>query len=453
MGRAILFGGTLLFLLASCFATSPEDSATSTVPTSTSALPAPDPTSTTAPAPAIPVALEPSPGVERAAPNPDAPISELVAGLNRAGFDLWRTQATEDNLVFSPSSIGHALLMVRAAADQQTGGAIDRAFGLPEGLAAHEAWNALQHSIDESAQRAKPLGADEDDEGEHVVVVMADRAWPDVSASPSQEWIDLLVTHHGADVEVLDLMGDPAGSADAINEWIEEQTRGLIQDMATPGDVADNILMLGDTVYFKAAWLAAFVEEFTEPDTFTRLDGTEVEVPFMTHEERAPIIATEGDGWVAAELPYVGEEFSMLLIVPDEGRFSQVREDLGEDLISQIILELRHGNHQLVLPRWDHKASIDLQPWLLSLDIAPGSFPGIDPEAFLGTAKHAAKIIVDEQGTEAAAATLLGFPTSAGPPIDVVVRADRPFLYLIRHNPTGLVLFAGQVTDPSVTSS
>src|SRR5690606_1351521 len=95
----------------------------------------------------LPPPLTVSSDVVRSAPRDDAPVVELASGFNGAGFDLWRTQPVDGNLVFSPLSIGHALLMARAAADDATAQNIDAVFGLPEGLAAHEGWNAFDHQV------------------------------------------------------------------------------------------------------------------------------------------------------------------------------------------------------------------------------------------------------------------------------------------------------------------
>ena len=129
--------------------------------------------------------VEASEGLERAAIEPAAPVGELVVGFGDAGFDLMRAQPAEENLVFSPLSIGHALLMARGAADDETVAAIDAAFGLPDAMAAHDAWNALD------AQLAAGNGAATAIDGsESPIVTVADRLWPSTSAMPDQVWID-----------------------------------------------------------------------------------------------------------------------------------------------------------------------------------------------------------------------------------------------------------------------
>lgn len=390
--------------------------------------------------PIAPAVLAVSEGVTRAAPSADAPVAQLAAGFNEAGFDLLRGQPLEANLVFSPASIGHALLMARAAADDATGAAIDAAFGLPAGDAAHAAWNVIDQDISRLTRNF-----DEDE----LVVALADRIWPRLDVQPDQRWVDLLAAGHGVTSQPLDLAGDPEGSRQVINSWVGEQTRGLIPELLPEGFIdGQTVLVLTDALYFKARWERVFGKYGPVAGTFTRLDGSTVAVEFMQELELDDRRGA-GDGFVAAEIPYVGNEFSMLLIVPDEGRFAEVRDRLGQELLDEIDATFTTGPFELLMPGWEDESQIDLLGWLEEIGAAPGSYPGISPNAFLDGAVHAADIAVDEWGTVAAAATGLGFEESGPPPPELTVAADKPFLYLIRHRASGLVLFAGQVTDPT----
>lgn len=381
--------------------------------------------------------LEPSQGVERSEPS-DAPVGDLVAGFSEAGFELMRTQDPDQNLVFSPLSIGHALLMARGAADPPTADAIDEAFRLPEGHSAHQAWNALDYALAGSA-----------DSEEDITISIADRIWPHFEIEPQQEWIDLLAAEHGASVEVLDLQGDPEGSREVINDWVADQTEDLIPELLPEGFIHPNsVLILTDAIYFEAQWQTVFGKYPSESGTFTGLDGSTARVAFMHELELADARGT-GDGYAGAEIPYAGGEHSMLLIVPDQGRYEEVRGRLGQDLLDEVDSNFTEGPYELFMPRWDDHTDLDLFPWLEELGIAPGSFPAIGPGVFLDGAVHGADISVDEEGTVAAAATGLGFAESGPPEPEFTIRADRPFLYLIRHRPTGAVLFTGQVTDPT----
>ncbi|MCP4959391.1 MAG: serpin family protein [Actinomycetia bacterium] len=387
--------------------------------------------------------IGPSEGLERAASDPGEPVGELVAGFSEAGFDLMRAQPADENLVFSPLSIGHALLMARGAADETTGEAIDVALGLPEGMAAHGAWNTLDLALAADSGTQTAL-----DGTESPIVTLADRLWPSTTATPDQGWIDLMATHHGAGVESFD-PSDPEVSRERINGWVSDQTNELIPELLPPGFIGpDTVLVLTDTVYFKAQWRSIFGKYGSEIGPFTRLDGTEVDVPFLVDLEQ-PGPRGSGDGFVGAEIPYLGDGFSILLIVPDEGRFEEIRERLSVDLLAEIDAAFTTGPYELRMPEWETTTAFDFLDWLKGLGIAPGNYPGIAPDAFLAGAVHGADITVDELGTEAAAATALGFVESGSPQPEIVVAADRPFFYLVRHVGTGAILFAGQVTDPT----
>lgn len=381
-----------------------------------------------------PGALAASDGVTRADVDASAPIDRLAAGFNDAGFDLLRRQPQGENVVFSPVSIGHALLMAAAAADDPTFSAIESGFQFPE--SSHEAWNAIDSMITDS-------------ESDQVTVTLADRIWPRVGLEPDQEWIDLLVSHHGADVVPLDLADDPDGSRDTINRWVADRTERLIPELIPQGFIKPNtLLVLTDAIYFAADWERPFGKYGTVDGTFTNADGSEVDTTFMRELELADRRGV-GNGFVGAEIPYAGNDYSMLVLVPEEGNFDSFVEELDQDLLDEIDATFTTGPYELLLPKWEDDYQIDLLPWLRDLGAAPGAYPAIDPDAFLGAAVHAADITVDENGTVAAAATGLGFEESGPPEPELTVAADRPFVYLIRHRSSGLILFAGVVTDPT----
>ncbi len=388
----------------------------------------------------VPESFEGSPGVVRAAIAADAPVADLVAGFSDAGFDLLRTQPIQDNVVFSPASIGHALLMARAAADEPTGAAIDTAFALPGGRSAHEAWNAIDLQVRAGADASPDVRAN-----------IADRIWPALGVQPDQAWIDLLASEHGTDVRSVDLAGDPEGSRSTINDWVGQQTEDLIPQLLPEGFInGQTVLVLTDALYFEAPWAVPF-QEYRREGEFTRLDGSTAVTPLM-RQVRVADRHGEGDGFAAAEIPYAGDEFSMLVLVPEEGRFADVRARLNGDLLRSIDATFSTGPYELLLPPWEDDTQLDLTTWLTDIGAAPGSYPRISPDSELvelDAAVHAADIGVDEWGTVAAAATGLGFAETSLPQPEQTVAADKPFFYLIRHRDTGLVLFTGQVTDPA----
>lgn len=390
--------------------------------------------SSTAPSQPTAAALSVSEGVERAPADPDAPIAELAAGWNDAGFELLRRLPTGDNVVFSPASIGHALQMAAAAGDDASRAAIESAFDLPD--QSHEAWNTLDQAI-AAAQ------------SDQVTVTIADRIWPRTGIEPDQEWVDLLAAQHGADVVPLDFANEPDASREIINEWVGDRTQGLIPELLSPGFIQPTTaLVLTDTVYFEAGWAQPFGEHSAVDGTFTTLDGAEVDVSFMRQGELADRRGV-GDGFVGAEIPYTGGDYSMLVLVPDAGRYDELIDRLDQDLLDEIDATFTTGPYELLLPKWEDDYQIDLLDWLTEIGAAPGSYPKITSGAFFDAAVHAADIAIDEHGTVAAAATALGFEESAPPEPEFTIAADRPFVYLIRHRQSGLVLFAGHVTNPT----
>jgi serpin B len=181
---------------------------------------------------------------------------------------------------------------------------------------------------------------------------------------------------------------------------------------------------------------------------FTRLDGSTLDVEYMQELELDGPRGT-GDGFAGAEIPYVGGGLSMLLVIPEEERFEEMRDRLDQGLVDQIDQALTTGPYELLMPRWKTTSAIDLMAWLVEMGAAPGSYPRITPHAFLDAAVHGADIAVNEWGTVAAAATGGAFEVSGPPQPELTVAANRPFLYLIRHRESGLILFAGQVCDPT----
>ncbi|MCP5030000.1 MAG: serpin family protein [Actinomycetia bacterium] len=377
--------------------------------------------------------------VEREPASGSAPVTETARALNSIGFSLFETLPPDLSTILSPSSIGHAVLMARAAADESTGSAIDSAMGLPAGVEAHDGWNAIDQAIGDAV-------AVEDE----LTITMADRLWPRLDVDPDQEWLDLLASRHGADVLPLDFGGDTEGSREVINQWVAEQTEDLIPELLAPGFVtAETVLVLTDTLYLAARWQQVFGKYGTETAPFHRLDGSTVEVELMRDLELGAPRGV-GDGYAGAEIPYVGGQFSMLVIVPQEGRFTEVRDRFGPQLLAEIDGSFSTGPYELLLPGWKDTSTIDLLPLLTGIGAAPGSYPSISPGAVLGAAVHGADITVDDWGTVAAAATALGFDESGPPEPELTIRVDRPFLYAIRNVDSGLILFLGQMVDPSV---
>ncbi len=369
---------------------------------------------------------------DRVEPPADAPVDELVRGMADFAFDFQRLMPADDNLVFSPTSIATAFAMADGAADGPTAATIEEVFGFPAAPGVHEAMNALLRQLD----------VDE----EELTVSIANSSWAQQGRQISTDYLDLLATQYGAGIETVDLQGDNEGSRQTINRWVAEETRDRIPDLLPPGFINPlTVYVLVNAVYFKGDWEQPFGQYPTEPAPFTRRDGTRVDVDMMHNAELGARYLHE-EGLDVVELPYAGD-FSMVVAVPDD--LAGFTADLDADRWSALVGRLRDGIVDLALPKWDIESTIDLAEPLseLGVPIPGGEFPAVGAELSKGI--HAANMTVDEEGTEAAAATALGFEESGPPPVDVTIEADQPFFYAIVHEPTGALLFAGQITDPS----
>ena len=358
------------------------------------------------------------------------------------GFDLFAQAAadTSGDVVLSPLSIGLAFGMADVGATGATADALQKLFAYP--VDGEERWSAFNTLDQEVTDVGEP------------VVRLANRQYPDESFDTAPGYDQTLRRWFGTGIEPLPLQDEPEPARARINEWVAEQTEQLIPELLPEGMVnAQSVMVLVNALYLEADWERPFGKYPTEDATFTRLDGSQVTVPLMHERELSgPAVAT--DSYAATEIPYEDGQLSMLVIVPEDGHYQQVEDDLSNELVAEIDAAATEGVVELWLPRFESDARLDLAEAFDGLGVDAvfgpgGSWDGVAPGIFLASGVHAADISVDEYGTVAAAATGLGFAESGPPPPDVTVRADKPFLYLIRHEPTGAVLFVGRVTDPS----
>jgi serpin B len=186
-----------------------------------------------------------------------------------------------------------------------------------------------------------------------------------------------------------------------------------------------------------------------------RLDGSAVETPMMRQVEYFPF--AEGAGYQAIELPYLGRETSMVVLLPDEGQYRAFEERLDAERLNVILGELEHTNVDLKMPKFEYDAGLELAKVLAAMgmpvafDSGQADFSGMtgSRDLAIGEVVHQAFVAVDEAGTEAAAATAVIMLESAAPEPTVEVTVDRPFVFLIRDVPSGTILFLGRVVDPS----
>ncbi|MBM3122273.1 MAG: serpin family protein [Chloroflexi bacterium] len=379
-------------------------------------------------------------------------VGALSAGNAAFAFDLYQTLKDEDgNLFISPYSISVALAMTRAGAAGETAAQMDQAlhFALPPEVL-HAAFNA--YALDLQAR------AEAESEGTPFELSIANSLWGQKDFPFRPEFLDVLATNYGAGMRLVDYAADPEGARQTINGWVSDETRKKIQDLIPEGAIDSMTrLVLANAIYFKAGWLHPFEADATSPQDFHRLDGSTVEVPMMHQEESLGYAA--GEGVQALELPYVSGDMSMLILLPDEGRFEAFQDGLSAPTLEAVLSGLSYRPVVLSLPRFSYTSAFSLVDALKELGMADAfdpdraDFSGMDGarDLFISDVLHKAFVAVDEKGTEAAAATAVIVEVTSAP-IDqpVAVTIDRPFVYLIRDTRTGSILFLGRVQDPSL---
>ena len=420
--------------------TTTSTTTTTTTATTTTTVPEPEADADTneepdTEAPTTTTTTPPDPVADRLPADPDAPAGDWVAGVNAAGWGFHRH--LEGNAVSSPMSIGMAFSLSRAGASPDSGAALDGIFGFPE-AGTHGAANAVELRLAKAS-------------AEPTTLEVANRLFPDEGFSLLPDFLATAARQYGADLQPVDT-SNGAAAADAINRWASERTRGLIPTIVDPGAVQNQKLVLVNTVYLKADWTVPFLPDFTSDGPFTTGADQSVTVPFMRDRAPVPRRFVRLEGADAVELAYQGGELAMWLVVPhDPAGLAAVEESLDATTLTGLSGAAQTGRVDVTMPKWEQTLPpTDLFEWLCPLGFCAGAgFEGIAPGIFLSAALHGAKVIVDEKGTEAAAATAGMFPTSIPPEPDLMIVADRPFLWAIVHQDTGALLFVGRLVDPA----
>jgi serpin B len=375
----------------------------------------------------------------------------LVEGNSAFAFDLYQAlKGNEGNLFYSPYSISLALAMTYAGASGETAQQMaDTLQFLLDQDKLHPAFNWLDAALASRGEGAQ--GKD----GEGFRLNIANAIWGQKDYEFLPAFLDVLAQNYGGGLRILDFANETEQSRAAINKWVSEQTEGRIKDLIPHGAIdALTRLVLTNAIYFNAAWEHSFDEDMTADGPFYLLDGGQVTVPMMKQTESFGYV--EAEGYQTVELPYDGGELSMVVILPEAGKFEAFEEGLQADQVSAIISGLESTEVALTMPRFEFDSAFSLKDTLTEMGMpvafSPGEadFSGMtgNPELFISDVVHKAFVAVDEAGTEAAAATAVIMPTSAAPESGLEVTIDRPFIFLIRDIETGAILFVGRVLNP-----
>ena len=372
------------------------------------------------------------------------------AAINAFAADLYERLVGADstaNVVFSPASIAVALTMTSAGAKGTTLQEMDTVLHVTDPATIHRSMNglttaleALNQTVDNTAEGG--TGTSE------VQLSIANSLWGQTGLQFEQAFLDLLSAEYDAGLELVDYATDPEAARAAINAWVAEETNDRIPELLAEGSItADARLTLVNAIYLKANWATTFDKEQTADEPFAAPAG---EVTAAMMHSTADFGYAAGEGWQAVDLPYVFGGLTFTAVLADE--------DTPVPTADEVFASLGSRSVQLGLPRFDIETSVDLATLLAEMGMATAfsgeaDFSGMTTQASLmiGAVIHQANITVDEEGTEAAAATAVVMVETALPEPEepVVLTFDRPFTFWLRDRGTGAVLFAGRVNDPS----
>lgn len=387
-----------------------------------------------------------------------ARLAALVDGNSKCAFNIYRMlKETDGNLFYSPYSISEALAMTYAGArgDTEKQMAAALSFDLPQNQL-HNTFNSLDQSLAHRGEGTQGT----DGKGFRLHVVNA--IWSQRDYKFLSDFLDVLAVNYGAGMRTLNFRGSPEPSRVTINKWVSDQTERKINNLIPPGEIGPlTRLVLTNAIYLDAAWLYPFNEKATYNSAFRLLDGSTVSVLMMRQTESFGY--SEGKDYQAVELPYDGNQLSMVILLPQDGKFKEFEQSLDAGNVAAILKDIEVRRHPsdrtpprvaLAMPKFKYESAFQLAKALRAMGMpdafgANADFSGMTGthELFIGEVIHKAFVSVDEQGTVAAAATavmMVGSPP--GEPVRVFV--DRPFIFLIRDMPTGTILFMGRVINP-----
>ncbi|HZZ26580.1 MAG TPA: serpin family protein [Pirellulales bacterium] len=385
-----------------------------------------------------------------AAPQPPAPNeAAVIESGNQFALDLYGQLAAADgNLFFSPQSISSALAMTYTGAGGDTAAQMAKVLhlgGSPDAVAAGEA--ALMQRLNDAGKRGL------------YQLSVANRLWGAQGFHFLNGFLKTLHENYQADLQQLDF-SHAQQAAQTINDWVAQATRDKIKDLISASALGPMTkLVLTNAVYFKGKWESPFKPTLTQPAPFTLSSGKQVTVPLMFLDSRmryGEFDVGSNAALQVLELPYTKGELSLVALLPKStDGLAGLEKQLTSDNLKKWTSGLQERPINIWLPKFKLSTQLELGEVLSKLGMplafsAEADFSGMDGkhDLFISAVVHKAYVDVNEEGTEAAAATGVVMRALAMPPPPLHFRADHPFVFLIRENATGSILFLGRVTDP-----
>ena len=388
------------------------------------------------------LALAPSCGFAAAAVTPQPAPAERA---NRIAFSFYGKAAkSPGNLFFSPYGLNTAFAMAYEGAKGKTADEMEKVFGFQKDRAAGRAGlEALARDLAAAAEGAE--------------FVQANAFWAQQDYKFLPDYVGILNKSYGAEANAADFKNDAESARKTINSWTGEKTKGKIKDLFAEGALnALTRLVLVNAVYFKGKWEAAFEKGLTADADFTLNSGAKIKAPLMTFKKNADLEYGEAPGLQLLRLPYKGGTLALLVALPEDKKaFAELERTLNPGKLDSLRKVLARQKVKVFLPRFTFSSAFQLNSSLAGLGMPAAftdaaDFSGMDgtKKLFIQKAVHKAFVEVNEEGTEAAAATGVAMGLKSMDFDFAMFRADRPFLFFIEDTKTGLLLFMGRMEDP-----
>jgi len=373
-------------------------------------------------------------------------VNNVVNSINQFAFDLYPAlKNKEENIFFSPYSLSTAMAMTYEGARGQTAEEIRQVFHYPEDIEIlRRGYAEIINQINKKDKKYE--------------LHTANALWAQQNYPFSPEYFKTVEKYYGGKVTNIDFVRDTENSRLTINKWVEEQTNNRIKDLIPQGVITPlTRLVLTNAIYFKGNWETQFPKGNTKEAEFRASVDKKVRVPMMFIGGRKFNYA-ENEALQLLELPYAGNELSMLILLP-RNELSEVEPYLKADKIQDLMKDMRQEEVDVYLPRFkfETKYLMGGEKGILGRMGMPTAFSEMradfsgmtgKPDLYITEVVHQAFVEVNEEGTEAAAATgvIMGVKAVL---IKKVFRADHPFIFFILEKRTGTILFFGRVIDPT----
>jgi serpin B len=373
-------------------------------------------------------------------------IAPVVEGNTRFALNLFEElRGSEGNLFFSPYSISSALSMTYVGARGETAAEMKKVLDFPENEKLHPGFLALNEQINDETNKKR---------GYQLSV--ANALWGQAKYPWNKDFLTTTNKFYAAGIQDVDFIGATDKARVTINDWVEKKTEQKIKELLKPGILTtDTRMVLTNAIYFKGDWASQFKKDRTQEKVFQMAGGKTEKTPMMYQRQKFGY--GEDPEVQVLRMPYVGKELEMVVILPKKmDGIAAIEKSLTPNNLARWLETTRETVVEVTLPKFKVESEFKLKPTLSKMGMATAfgrkaDFSGIATAEHLEIADvvHKAFVDVNEEGTEAAAATAVIVQTKSLPPPTPRFTADHPFLFLIRDTRNESILFLGRLSEPT----